>query len=80
MSQLIEQKWINYWSDLSELMDKLGHPILVDENNTIINLDEAQSKIQDGVYDGRDFEFLEIKFNGKPAILVRSIERVISID
>ena len=69
----IEQKWIDYWSDLYELMDKLGHPILVDESNNIINIDEAQVKIQDGVYDGRSFEFLEVMYNGKPAILVRGI-------
>lgn len=79
MSQIIEQKWIQYWSDLNELMDKLGHPILIDENNTIINVDEAQAKIQDGVYDGRDVEFLEVTFNSKPAILVRSIERIIPV-
>lgn len=80
MGHLIEQKWIGYWSDLNELMDKLGHPILIDENNNVINLDEAQAKIQDGVYDGRDFEFLEVKFNGKPAILVKTIEKIISVD
>lgn len=76
MGHLVEQKWINYWSDLNELMDKLGQPILVDESNTIINIDEAQAKIQDGVYDGRDFEFLEINYCGQKAVQVKDVERI----
>lgn len=74
MSYLIEQKWIQYWSDLNELMDKLGHPTLVDENFIKINRDEAQARIQDGVYDGRDFDFLEVFFEGKKALQVKIVE------
>lgn len=74
MSYPIEQKWINYWSDLNELVDKLGHPILVDENFVRINQDEAQARIQDGVYDGNDVEFLDVMFEGKKAVQVKIVK------
>lgn len=73
MGYQVEQKWIEYWNDLYDIMTKFGSPILLDENYSIISLDEAQLKIQNDVYDGKSIEFSEVYHKGKKVIMIKSI-------
>lgn len=71
MSEQIEQKWIEYWNVLYELMDTLGGaPVILDENLIPMNVDEAQTKIQNDVYEGKNIQFLEITYQDKKAIMI----------
>lgn len=73
MSDQVEQKWIEYWNVLYELMDKLdGSPVILDENLIPMNVDEAQTKIQNDVYEGKSIQFLEVNYHDKKAIMIKN--------
>lgn len=57
MTHQIEQKWIEYWNDLHELIEKSPNHKLINAQNQHITLAEAQGLIQDEVYKGKDIEF-----------------------
>ncbi len=73
MGYQVEQKWIEYWNDLYDIMAKFDSPVLLDENFTKISLDDAQHKIQNDVYDGKSIEFSEVYYQGKKAIMIKKI-------
>ena len=73
MSYQVEQKWIEYWNVLYELMDTLGSdPVILDESMKRMNVDEAQTKIQNDVYEGKNILFLEITYQDKKAIMIKN--------
>lgn len=57
MPHKIEQKWVDYWEELYELIKNSNEPKLVNQNHETISLEDAQQLIQDEVYKGNDIEF-----------------------
>lgn len=70
MNYKIEQKWIDYWSNLYELIDTLKNPKILDENYQVITVEEAQALIQGTVYDGYSIEFKIEFYKGERAIVI----------
>jgi hypothetical protein len=75
MCSKVEQKWVNYWSDLYALIDRLESPKILNVNYQLITVEEAQALIQDAVYGGNSVEFKIDFFLGEKAIIITLTER-----
>jgi hypothetical protein len=73
MSHTIEQKWIEYWNDLHDLIKTLNNPKLINAEFEIISLENAQQLIQDGVYKGNNIKFEVVNFFGHQALMIQVI-------
>jgi hypothetical protein len=72
MSHIIEQKWIEYWNDLHDLIKTLNNPKLINAEFEILSLENAQQLIQDEVYKGNDIEFEVVDYQGSKAIMIKN--------
>lgn len=73
MSHAIEQKWIEYWNELHDLLKTHNTEQLIDENNQTLSLESAQQLIQDEVYKGNDITFQTEERNGVTKIKIITI-------
>lgn len=75
MSYNIEQKWIEYWNDLHDLIHSLDNPKLINQSSEILSLENAQQLIQDEVYKGNTIKFEVVKFLGEQALMIQVISQ-----
>ncbi len=75
MSHQIEQKWIEYWNDLHDLIKTLNNPKLLNQNHEILSLENAQGLIQDEVYKGNSIQFEVIDSNELKSIMIHVVAK-----